>query len=494
MDEPHEPSARVSLRAHILASINPFRQATATPISANGGGSRKKRTSSSQDKDSKRRKVHDPDGAPAEMAATGGGRNAGDGERDGEHDGHHGTDEQSQDDKLRPRGSKIQFKARRRETSSRRDGEASGRDSVDRDAPDMPESESHIDEDHNGEPHRDEHPPRRHHRRHRHHHRRHGRRRSQSPSAGTDRDDRDEHSHRHENEKHTSRTRSTERRQRRRRDTTEEDEDPYADPPLDPDAAFRQSLFDAMADDEGAAYWEAIYGQPVRAFAEEAKQASNTNSTAKDDPDGLAAMDDEQYADYVRRRMWERSDAGRREAREAQKRQQAAAAAADEKRRQQKQEQEHVAAGDRAHWAAVDRSLRRGEARRARRWWQDQWQAYTDAWAGWEAQPSPQTIPWPVPPPRARDGGGGGDVDQAAAKAAEEAYAKEVRAFFTGDAGDTDTTETGLLARLRDERVRWHPDKMQQRLGGSVDATVLRDVTAIFQVVDRLWGEMRKRK
>ena len=34
----------------------------------------------------------------------------------------------------------------------------------------------------------------------------------------------------------------------------------------DPEAAFRESLFDAMADDEGAAFWEGVYGQPIHVY------------------------------------------------------------------------------------------------------------------------------------------------------------------------------------------------------------------------------------
>ncbi|CAK7218560.1 hypothetical protein SBRCBS47491_003546 [Sporothrix bragantina] len=270
-----------------------------------------------------------------------------------------------------------------------------------------------------------------------------------------------------------------------------EEEDPYADPPLDPDAAFRQSLFDAMADDEGAAYWEAVYGLPVHEYAEEAKKRQQQ---AANDPDGLSAMNDEEYADYVRQRMWERSQEGRREARENQKRQQAAAAAAEKERVRAKM---RAFDQERRHWAAVERSLRRGEARRQRKRWQDRWQTYTSAWTSWEASPSPATIPWPVGRPA------GDDKDSKDGKSKDEDFAKEVRAFFTGGPQDDSdfgedgvkpTTEAGLLARLRDERVRWHPDKMQQRLGGSVDAAVMRDITAIFQVVDRLWGELRGKK
>lgn len=502
MDAPDE-SVRAPIRAHILASINPFLGSS----EANGdrdGSNHKKRPG-------RRRRRHSP-----EKAHGGGDENV----------------DANDDDRLRPRTSKIRFKSKRPETKADQQGldehddnrrtrhrsrdyetdSDKGRDPVfDRDTRGLGYNIG-ADEDDDATPKHspkettngegpvkeDDRSRRRHHRRHRHHHRR--------------------HSTRTEHSRTRSRTRSRSRtptsadghsgRKRRhgkaRRDGKgkQEEEDPYADPPLDPDAAFRQSLFDAMADDEGAAYWEAVYGQPVHEYAEEAKaRQQQAGGGGKAGPDGVSAMNDEEYADYVRRRMWERSEEGRRETREQQKRQQAATAAAEQERLRAKQ---RAFEQDRQHWAEVERSLRRGEARRKRRRWQDRWQTYTSAWSTWESSPTPESIPWPVD--RATAAAADAKTSDKDSKSQEEAFAKEVRAFFTGgpqDDGDYDdskrekhepTTEKSLLARLRDERVRWHPDKMQQRLGGSVGAAVMRDITAIFQVVDRLWGELRGKK
>jgi hypothetical protein len=44
---------------------------------------------------------------------------------------------------------------------------------------------------------------------------------------------------------------------------------------------------------------------------------------------------------------------------------------------------------------------------------------------------------------------------------------------------------------LKVERVRWHPDKMQQRFGQHIDSDAMKSVTAVFQVIDRLWTERR---
>ncbi|CAI4217990.1 unnamed protein product [Parascedosporium putredinis] len=86
------------------------------------------------------------------------------------------------------------------------------------------------------------------------------------------------------------------RRRRRRRSRSPTPPNPHEEPPLDPEAAFRESLFDAMADDEGAAYWEGVYGQPIHVYSNE-----------RDGPQGeLERMTDDEYAAYVRQKMWEK--------------------------------------------------------------------------------------------------------------------------------------------------------------------------------------------
>lgn len=54
--------------------------------------------------------------------------------------------------------------------------------------------------------------------------------------------------------------------------------------------------------------------------------------------------------------------------------------------------------------------------------------------------------------------------------------------------------ETDLLATLKVERVRWHPDKIQHRYGRlGMDDVVMRSVTEVFQIIDRMWNEERER-
>lgn len=310
--------------------------------------------------------------------------------------------------------------------------------------------------------------------------RRRSRDRSRDRNRDRDRDrDRDEdpkdgesrrkHRHRHHHRRHR-RHRSPTPREQEQQPPDPEQEDPFAEPPLDPEAAFRESLFDAMADDEGAAYWEGVYGQPIHVYSS-ARERVN--------PEGeLERMTDEEYAAYVRQRMWEKTHQGLLEEKERRQKRK-------EEERRREEEERRIA-------KEMERSLKRGEERRKRRVWKDRWEEYLKAWqdlaiaaatasaAEGGKKFDAEKIPWPVN----REVLPGGKI--------EEMDPETVRAFFVHGIGLEELGEKEFAVRLKDERVRWHPDKMQQRLGGNVDATIMRDVTAIFQIVDRLWNDTRK--
>lgn len=247
---------------------------------------------------------------------------------------------------------------------------------------------------------------------------------------------RESHRHRHHHHRH------------RRRHRSPTPPNPYEAPPLDPDAAFRESLFDAMADDEGASYWEGVYGQPVHVYSADRVGASGE----------LERMTDEEYTAHVRRKMWEKTHAGLLEER--------ARRDAERKRKQEEEKQRRKLDDD------MERSLRRGDERRRRRRWVERWAGYIQAWADWDGDP--EKLAWPV------EGGNRRDINE-----------KEVRAFFISGLNLEDIGESAFASKLKEERVRWHPDKIQQRLGGKVADQVIKDVTAIFQIVDRLWIELR---
>ncbi|KAK7746149.1 hypothetical protein SLS62_009528 [Diatrype stigma] len=325
------------------------------------------------------------------------------------------------------------------------------------------------------------------HRRHRRHHDDHGYDDQQARPAD-DKDDSSRHHHHHRHKR---------RRHHRHRTPTRSPTppNPYDPAPLSPDAAFRASLFDAMADDEGAAYWEGVYGQPMHVY-------SRGSGGSGEAPAGeLEQMDEEEYAAYVRQRMWEKTHEGLLEER-----------ARREARKQQRAARETEA---RRLTREMEESLRRGEERRRRKGWRERWEAYVAAWAAWENNSNNNDktntnddnddydngrhplendtdMAWPVESGRradVRDGEDGNKTD-----AVREFFVRGLVEAQEDAAGETDNSVTTAVARLKDERVRWHPDKVQQRLGGRVDDGLLRDVTAVFQAVDKLWSDMRAKK
>lgn len=239
--------------------------------------------------------------------------------------------------------------------------------------------------------------------------------------------------------------------------------------PLSPNTAFRESLFDALADDEGAAFWEGVYGQPIHNYSPNVEKSDGK----------LERMTDEEYVTYVRGQMWEKSHAKIVEER---------------KRREEKRNQERKRDGERKRederraWdAGVKEALKRGEERRRKGKWRSCWDSYVN---GWRVEINPwgkslkEQIVWPV------ESGMWKDV-----------RSEEVERFFKNAPQlTTSTTREAVAVDLRTvlkvERVRWHPDKIQQRFKGQgmdVDESTMKTVTAVFQVIDRMWSQDRTR-
>ena len=230
---------------------------------------------------------------------------------------------------------------------------------------------------------------------------------------------------------------------------------------LDPDIAFRESLFDALADDEGALYWEGVYGQPIHTYPRY-REANDDNDDNDPEHPKLERMTDEEYVSYVRSKMWEKSHQHILEERR--------------KREAQRQNDKDAEDKNRQWQASFDDGMRRLEERRKKERWRGVWKAYGRKWNetfndGAEGSMK-ERISWPVESGKRQDVG-------------KEA----VEAFFRHGAG-VEGVDLGEV--LKRERVRWHPDKMQQRAGcEGIDNGTMKAVTAVFQVVDRLWGETR---
>ena len=385
-------------------------------------------------------------------------------------------------------------------------------------------------------------------------------------------------SYRHNYRSHSHNDRQHHRH--RRRPPTPSPQPSHGTPPLSPDAAFRESLFDALADDEGAAYWEGVYGQPIHGYS---RYYQPTSKNLHDDEEVIETdkygnpvcerMDDDTYAAYVQRKMWENSRAGLQEEQERREKAKEAKAYDEEQERREKarksraydeelkrlekemhdlkkelveeriwneafakrhQEQqaenkkweekwaEELKRGqDRKRQAAEqerkerERQLEREQERKRQKEQerlkklQATWQRYEDLWLALERMRSEASrsshekgkasskssrkdqkidpIPWPTLSGASRD------VSQ-----------KNIEAFFRSAlaslSGSATVSKGELLVQLKKERVRWHPDKMKQRYGkalsgvdGEMDRTMAADVTAVFQIIDRWWGELKGR-
>ncbi|KAK5174657.1 uncharacterized protein LTR77_001739 [Saxophila tyrrhenica] len=275
---------------------------------------------------------------------------------------------------------------------------------------------------------------------------------------------------------------------------------PFPREPADPSSmdtdAFRASLFDALADDEGAAaYWESVYNQPIHVYPRPAQQNATTGK--------LEQMNDEEYVTYVKEKMWERKNPEvvfEREKREKERR-------AEEEERTRKRE-EFVRRKERQAWERAQRWKGRegaGDGEEDEDAWERYEYAftgdsnrpatqptkeapseseYTTAWStylsSWSklltSQPSDSDtklanrLPWPVLP------------GKLVLKPNIEAFMRRAPADSAKD----------RLRTLKAERVRWHPDKIQQRFGGEVDEGTMKLVTGVFQVVDAMLEVERK--
>jgi hypothetical protein len=295
-------------------------------------------------------------------------------------------------------------------------------------------------------------------------------RNSSSRAKSHDRGARDEHSKKRRSASPHS-LRSHRRSPRRKRSPVTDDPSAYDDSfqpnsrtsqYLDPEEAFRESLFDALADDEGAAYWEGVYGQPIHTYPK----------TKTGEKGALEEMTDEEYATYVRNRMWEKSHqhileerAGREKAREKQRR---------DGERLQKEEYDR-----KTFDVLVEQALRSGDKRRREKAWKDAWEKYSNKWSkllnasstgSLSGEPHTSSlIPWPVETGRRKD----------ISKDAVEKFLRH-------------SSEESLTAIVKVERVRWHPDKMQQRFRGTeLDPDTLQSVTAVFQIIDDIWVTLK---
>lgn len=244
------------------------------------------------------------------------------------------------------------------------------------------------------------------------------------------------------------------------------------------DDAFLSSLLDALADDEAASYWESVYSQPIHTYE---------RPTVQTETGSIERMDDEEYAAWVKRKMWEKSHpeiVAERNKMEARRREEAELKQKrrDDFVRQRQKEAWTQASRARSpddHAYVFDFSTTNSASHNARQQdrtkeWKQAWMSYLEAWeklkavdlSSYEGDVT-KLLPWPVlrskPPTR-----------------------PHIHDFLQNMPYADAETRRRLL---KVERVRWHPDKIQHRLGGRVDEGTMKVVTSIFQIIDTLWTE-----
>ena len=212
-----------------------------------------------------------------------------------------------------------------------------------------------------------------------------------------------------------------------------------------------------MADDEGAAYWEGVYGQPIHTYAAAGR-------AARPGPEGeLDRMSDDEYVAYVRARMWEKSHEHLLEER----------AARLEARRRQREGKAALKEEEDGFRARMEESMRRGAERKRDKRRKEVWERYVQGWQE-VIEGTARAVPWPTRSARQED------VDRI-----------EVETFLR-DAPTVRADDGALRTLVKAERVKWHPDKMQQRFGGRLSDEDVRSVTAVFQIIDSMWDDMKK--
>ncbi|KAF2164688.1 hypothetical protein M409DRAFT_67796 [Zasmidium cellare ATCC 36951] len=313
------------------------------------------------------------------------------------------------------------------------------------------------------------------------------------------RDEKDRHHGRRTKDRESSQDDAKADREEAAHPFPREPTNPDLDGNVDANAAFRDSLFDALADDEGAAYWESVYSQPIHVYERP------TVKTARGE---LEEMNDDEYAAYVQTRMWEKKNPEI-----VLERERAAKQRKEEEEERKRQREEFIRRKERAAWDRAQRDGARrfagvgddgtdgyeyvfdfsdrdtGRSKRSKpepNEYLEAWSSYNIAWDRLklelldeansgpkdEKRPTPsKRIPWPVL------------QHKPVTRPNIEAFMRHIPLERDGKS---------RLQLLKAERLKWHPDKVQQRFVGSVDEGTMKVVTGVFQIVDALVEEERK--
>ncbi|KAL3469609.1 hypothetical protein BJX99DRAFT_240999 [Aspergillus californicus] len=252
---------------------------------------------------------------------------------------------------------------------------------------------------------------------------------------------------------------------------------------LSPNAAFRECLFDAMADEEGAAYWESVFGQPLHKFGS-----------------SVDAWNAEEFSEYVRGELWKKTRDGKIEEYERLKTERKRKVQADSENIKLEKERE---SRSKAEEAFRQKSNKQEEKRRLEVYWTNAWDTYLMSWAEIEHMREDEA----ALAAQGLDSKENIDIRNLLAYPVSSGKEKDISKHNIGEfmlhaprlsplVGRTtaapEPIKTYVLQTLKTERIRWHPDKIQHRYGASfgVNESLMKSVTRVFQIIDGLYQDM----
>lgn len=192
------------------------------------------------------------------------------------------------------------------------------------------------------------------------------------------------------------------------------------------EANFRAKLFDAMEDDERLDAIEARFN----AYRVPERWESTGTKSSKDNPD---YMDDDEYAEWIRRGMWERRHKQEQEQQERERE--------ERKARERRQKRDQARLEEDARRARREREIRKANAT---------FEQYLSSWTALTSNLSTRTvlflkdIPWPMnPPPRS----------------ALDVTADAISSFLLSQSHSLNRPRK---QRIRDALLIYHPDRFDK--------------------------------
>ncbi|KAL3483858.1 hypothetical protein BJX62DRAFT_230688 [Aspergillus germanicus] len=203
------------------------------------------------------------------------------------------------------------------------------------------------------------------------------------------------------------------------------------------------------------------------------------SATSAPDPSQPQPSEEEATARYQKQQQAqrERDERVERERREREEQFRRAQQDREESRKRQQQEREAKVRSEETAKRQREKAAKEAEAQRKSKRWKEYnrtWEELRNMPAVSRASRNPRTaIPWPT--------------DIGSFRSCQDVSPYDVQAFF--GYGVSISGRGQLLAILKVERSKWHPDKVQHLFGAQVDEATMNRVTQISQIVNQLYTQ-----